>query len=389
MKSLNSSILAIQPSATLAIASLAKQLAAQGRPVCDFAAGEPDFDTPAFIKDAAIAALREGKTKYTPVAGVPKLCEVIAAKLKRDNGLDYKPSQIVVSCGAKHSLALVFQTLLNPGDEVIIPAPYWLSYPEMVRIAGGVPVFVTATPAADFKITPADIEQAATARTVALVINSPCNPTGTMYTPAELRALGETALRLGLTLVSDEINEKMVYDGNEQASLAAFSPALYANTITVNGMSKAYSMTGWRLGYTAAPEPFIKAMNALQSHTASAPNTFAQWGGVAAIDRGDDSIREMVAAFDARRRRIFALMSAIPGVVCPRPTGAFYVFPDISALGLDSVTFARRLLEEHNVAVVPGVAFGADSCVRLSYACTMETIETGLARFRAFCASLA
>jgi aspartate aminotransferase len=388
MKSLNSSILAIQPSATLAIASLAKQLAAQGRPVCDFAAGEPDFDTPAFIKDAAIAALREGKTKYTPVAGVPKLCEVIAAKLKRDNGLDYKPSQIVVSCGAKHSLALVFQTLLNPGDEVIIPAPYWLSYPEMVRIAGGVPVFVTATPAADFKITPADIEQAATARTVALVINSPCNPTGTMYTPAELRALGETALRLGLTLVSDEIYEKMVYDGNEQASLAAFSPALYANTITVNGMSKAYSMTGWRLGYTAAPEPFIKAMNALQSHTASAPNTFAQWGGVAAIDRGDDSIREMVAAFDARRRRIFALMSAIPGVVCPRPTGAFYVFPDISALGLNSVTFARRLLEEHNVAVVPGVAFGADSCVRLSYACTMETIETGLARFRTFCASL-
>jgi aspartate aminotransferase len=388
MKALNSNILAIQPSATLAIAALAKQLAAQGRPVCDFAAGEPDFDTPAFIKDAAITALREGKTKYTPVAGVPKLCEVIAAKLKRDNGLDYKPSQIVVSCGAKHSLALVFQTLLNPGDEVIIPAPYWLSYPEMVRIAGGVPVFITATSAADFKITPADIEQAATARTVALVINSPCNPTGTMYTPAELRALGETALRLGLTLVSDEIYEKMVYDGNEHASLAAFSPALYANTITVNGMSKAYSMTGWRLGYTAAPEPFIKAMNALQSHTASAPNTFAQWGGVAAIDRGDDSIREMVAAFDARRRRIFALMSAIPGVVCPRPTGAFYVFPDISALGLDSLTFSRRLLEEHNVAVVPGVAFGADSCVRLSYACTMETIETGLARFRAFCASL-
>ncbi len=388
MKSLNSNILAIQPSATLAIAALAKQLAAQGRPVCDFAAGEPDFDTPAFIKDAAIAALREGKTKYTPVAGVPKLCEVIAAKLKRDNGLDYKPSQIVVSCGAKHSLALVFQTLLNPGDEVIIPAPYWLSYPEMVRIAGGVPVFITATSAADFKITPADIEQAATARTVALVINSPCNPTGTMYTPAELRALGETALRLGLTLISDEIYEKMVYDGNEQASMAAFSPALYANTITVNGMSKAYSMTGWRLGYTAAPEPFIKAMNALQSHTASAPNTFAQWGGVAAIDRGDDSIREMVAAFDARRRRIFDLMSAIPGVVCPRPTGAFYIFPDISALGLDSVTFARRLLEEHNVAVVPGVAFGADSCVRLSYACTLETIETGLARFRAFCASL-
>jgi len=388
MKTLNSSILAIHPSATLAIAALAKQLVAQGRPVCDFAAGEPDFDTPTCIKEAAITALREGKTKYTPVAGVPKLCEAIAAKLKRDNGLVYKPSQIIVSCGAKHSLALVFQTLLNPGDEVIIPAPYWLSYPEMIRVAGGTPVFVPTTPASDFKVTPAAIEQAATSRAVALVINSPCNPTGTMYTPDELRAIGETAVRLGLTIVSDEIYEKMVYDGNQHASMASFSPELYANTITVNGMSKAYSMTGWRLGYTAAPEPFIKAMGALQSHTASAPNTFAQWGAIAALEQGEDSIREMVVAFDARRRRIYERMDAIPGVICPRPTGAFYVFPDISAFGLDSVTFARRLLEEHNVAVVPGVAFGADGCVRLSYACTMDVIETGLSRFSAFCASL-
>lgn len=388
MKPLNSAILAIQPSATLAIAALSRQLKAQGRPVCDFSAGEPDFDTPAFIKDAAVEALRAGKTKYTPVAGVADLCQAIAAKLKRDNGLDYKPSQIVVSCGAKHSLALVFQTLLTPGDEVLIPSPFWLSYPEMIRVAGGVPRFLRTTPAADFKITPDDIDRAVTPRTAALVVNSPCNPTGTMYTPAELRALGEAALRHGLTIVSDEIYEKMAYEGNVAASMASFSPGLYACTITVNGMSKAYSMTGWRLGYTAGPEPFIKAMNALQSHTASAPNTFAQWGAVVALEKGDAAIAEMVTAFDARRRRIYGLMSAVPGVACPRPTGAFYIFPDIAAFGLDSVTFARRLLEEKNVAVVPGVAFGDDRCVRLSYACSLDNIETGLGRFREFCAGL-
>lgn len=388
MKPLNAAILAIQPSATLSIAALAKQLKAQGRPVCDFSAGEPDFDTPSFIKDAAADALRAGKTKYTPVAGIAELTQAIVAKLKRDNGLDYTPAQIVVSCGAKHSLALVFQTLLNPGDEVLLPTPYWLSYPEMIRVPGGVPCMLQTTAAADFKITPADIDQAVTPRTVALVINSPCNPTGTMYTPAEVRALGEAALRHGLTIISDEIYEKMVYEGQVASSMAAFSPELYANTLTVNGMSKAYAMTGWRLGYTAGPEPFIKAMTALQSHTASAPNTFAQWGGVAALEQGDGAIAEMVAAFDARRRRIYELMAAIPGVTCPKPTGAFYIFPEISAFGLDSVTFARRLLQEQNVAVVPGVAFGDDGCVRLSYACTLENIEMGVARLRDFCAGL-
>lgn len=388
MKPLNTAILAIQPSATLAIAALAKELVAQGRPVCNFSAGEPDFDTPEFIKEAAITALREGKTKYTPVAGVPTLCATISAKLKRDNDLDYKPSQIIVSCGAKHSLALVFQTLLNLGDEVLIPSPYWLSYPEMVRVAGGVPVFMPTAATADFKITTTDIERAATSRSVAIIINSPNNPTGTMYTPAELRALGETAVRLGLTIVSDEIYEKMIYDGQKHVSMAAFSPELYANTITVNGLSKTYAMTGWRLGYTAAPAPFIKAMSALQSHTASAPTTFAQWGALAAIEQGEAAIAEMVAAFDARRSRIYGLVNAIPGITCPKPTGAFYIFPDISSYGLDSVTFARRLLEENNVAVVPGVAFGDDRCVRLSYACTMEMIETGVTRLAEFCAGL-
>ena len=388
---LNHTILAIQPSATLAIASLSKQMKQQGHQVCEFSVGEPDFDTPDFIKDACVEALRKGQTKYTPVNGIPKLCELIAAKLKRENNLDYKPSQIIVSCGAKHSLALIFQTLLNPGDEVLVPSPYWLSYPEMIRVAGGVPVPVRATRENDFKITPVDLKRAATPRTVALVINSPCNPTGTMYTPAELKALGEMALQLGLTLVSDEIYEKLVFEGNQQISMAALSPELYASTITVNGFSKAYAMTGWRLGYAAGPAPVMQAMGALQSHCASAPTTFAQNGAIAALEqaeKGAASIAQMVKAFDERRQRIYALMSAIPGVKCPKPTGAFYVLPDISAFGLDSVTFAKRLLEEQKVAVIPGIAFDADACVRLSYACSLAEIENGMARFKAFCASL-
>jgi aspartate aminotransferase len=388
MKPLNAAILAIQPSATLAIASLARQLASQGHDICNFTIGEPDFDTPDLIKDACTDALRRGQTKYTAINGIPRLCELIAAKLKRDNGLEYAPSQIVVSCGAKHSLALAFQTLLNPGDEVLLPSPFWLSYPEMIRVAGGRPVFVRSRRENDFKIAPADLAAAVTPRTAAVLINSPSNPTGTMYAPAELQALGAKALELGLTIVSDEIYEKMVYDGNRFASLASFGPEFYGSTITVNGFSKAFAMTGWRLGYTAAPPAFIQAMGALQSHCASAPTTFAQWGAIAALERGEASIPAMVQAFDERRRRIFELLRAVPGVCCPKPTGAFYVFPDISAFGLDSVTFARRLLEEQKVAVVPGAAFDADACVRFSYACGLPEIEKGLARFRAFCESL-
>ena len=388
MKPLNTTILAIQPSATLAIASLARQLAAQGEKICNFTVGEPDFDTPELIKDACVDALRKGQTKYTPINGIPKLCEAIAAKLQRDNGLAYKPAQIVVSCGAKHSLALVFQTLLNPGDEVLVPSPFWLSYPEMSRVSGCQPVYLRAKRDQDFKITPADIAKAVTPRTVALLVNSPSNPTGTMYTPSELRALGEEALRYGLAIVADEIYEKLVFEGNRFASMASFSPELYNNTITINGFSKSYAMTGWRLGYTAASEAFVRAMGSLQSHCASAPTTFAQCGAIAALEQGEASITEMVKAFDERRRRIYALMSAIPGVKCPKPTGAFYVFPDISSFGLDSVAFARRLLAEQKVAVVPGAAFDADACIRFSYACSLQEIETGMARFRAFCESL-
>ena len=258
----------------------------------------------------------------------------------------------------------------------------------MVRVAGGVPVFIHTTANEDFKITPLHIERLATSRTKALVINSPSNPTGVMYTPAELRALGETALKHDIAIVSDEIYEKMVYDGNTQVSMASFSKELYDNTITVNGFSKTYSMTGWRLGYTAGPEAFIKAMNALQSHCASAPNTFAQWGAIAALEKGEASAKEMIAAFDARRRRIYELISAIPGIKCVKPTGAFYVFPDISSFGLDSLVFSKRLLEEEHMAVVPGGAFGADGCVRLSYACSMSEIEEGMTRLARFCAKL-
>ena len=390
MKPLNSSILAIEPSATLAIAARAKAMAKEGINVCSFAAGEPDFDTPGFVKDAAIDALSKGQTKYTPVAGLPELNAAIAEKFKRDNGLDYSPSQIVVSCGAKHSLALILQTLCNPGDEVIIPVPYWLSYPDMVRVAGGVPVFIEATWEQDFKITPAQLEAAITDKTVAFILNSPSNPTGMIYNEDELRAFGEICVRHNITIVTDEIYEKMVYGSERHISIASLSPEIFANTITVNGFSKAYAMPGWRLGYAAGPLPFIKAMTALQSHCASAPNTFAQFGSLAALDpiRGDASIRDMCVHFEKRCNRIYELISAIPGIRCPKPQGAFYIFPNIANFGMDSLAFAKKLLDEHHVAVVPGIAFGNDRCVRLSYACGMAEIEEGCKRFTAFCASI-
>lgn len=388
MKPLNSAILGIEPSATLAISSSAKDMVKAGADVCSFAAGEPDFDTPDFIKEAAIKALREGHTKYTPVAGLPELTRAVAAKLKRDNNIDCAANQVVVSCGGKHSLALALQTLLNPGDEVVIPSPFWLSYPEMVRVAGGTPRFIATTWRDNFKITPEQLEATINERTAAFIINSPSNPTGMVYSGDELRALADICVRNNVAIISDEIYEKMVYGDVPHVSVASLSPEIAANTITVNGFSKAYSMTGWRLGYTAGPLPFIKAMTALQSHCASAPNTFAQFGALAAIEQGEPSIRQMTAAFAERNRRICDLFDAIPGIHCPRPTGAFYIFPNISEFGLDSLAFARELLDKHHVAVVPGIAFGNDNCVRLSYACSMDEIEKGLGRIAAFCADL-
>ena len=388
MKDLNRTVAAIAPSATLAISSKAAELKAKGVAVCAFAAGEPDFNPPDCIKRACEQALAQNKTRYVAAAGLPELREAICEKLARENQVHYEPSQVVVANGGKPALAQVFQTLINPGDEVIIPTPFWLSYPEMVKVAGGVPVFVETRVESGFLMSPEQLEAAITPRTVAVVINSPSNPTGMMYSPEQLKALGTVALKHDLWMVSDEIYEKMVYGGVPQVSMASFGPEFYDHTITVNGFSKTFAMTGWRLGYAAAPKPFAKALASLQSHLASAPNTFAQWGAVAALKEAAPDVAKMVAAFTQRRDRIYQLVSAIEGIKCPKPEGAFYVFPNIASFGLDSLTFATRLLEDEHVAVVPGIAFGNDRCVRLSYACSMENIEEGLARFARFCERL-
>lgn len=388
MKQLNETVAAIAPSATLAITSKAAELRAQGVKICAFAAGEPDFDTPECIKHACAEALAANKTRYVAAAGLPELRKALCEKLARENGVTYDPSQVIVANGGKHALSQVFQTLVKPGDEVIIPAPYWLSYPEMVRVAGGTPVFVETRVESGFLMTPAQLEAAITPRTVAVVMCSPSNPTGMMYSPEQLKAIGEVAIRHDLWVVADEIYEKMVYGDVRQVSMASFGPDFYEHTITVNGFSKTFAMTGWRLGYAAAPKAVAKAIASLQSHMASAPNTFAQWGALAALERGAPAVAEMVAAFAKRRDRIYELISAIPGVRCPKPLGAFYVFPNIASFGLGSLEFAQRLLEEKHVAVVPGIAFGNDRCVRLSYACAMENIEEGVRRMAEFCAGL-
>ena len=388
MKQLNPTVAAIPPSATLAISSKAAELKAQGVQVCAFAAGEPDFDTPACIKRACAEALAANKTRYVAAAGLPALREALCEKLATANRVAYEPGQILIANGGKHALSQVFLTMLKPGDEVVIPAPYWLSYPEMVRVAGGTPIFVRTRVEDHFLMTPEELEAAITPRTVAVVICTPSNPTGMMYTPEQLRALGEVAIKHDLWVVSDEIYERMVYGEVAHASMASFGPEFYARTITANGFSKTYAMTGWRLGYAASPKPFAKALAALQSHMASAPNTFAQWGALAALKEAEPDVQTMVAAFAKRRDLIHGLISAIPGVKCPKPQGAFYVFADVSAFGMDSLTFAKRLLEERHVAVVPGVAFGDDNCVRLSYACSEANITEGLRRMADFCATL-
>jgi aspartate aminotransferase len=381
---LNERVAAITPSLTLAVDARAKAMAAAGEKICGFGTGEPDFDTPEHIKEAAIKALRDGKTKYAPADGVMELRVAIADKLAAENHLTYKPEQVLVSNGGKHALFNIFMALCREGDEVIVPAPYWLSYPEMVRVAGGKPVIVSGAEERGFKLTPAEIEAAVSPRTKALILNSPSNPTGLVYSKAELRALAEVAVRHNFYIVSDEVYEKMVYDGVEQASVGSLSPAIFQRTITVNGFSKPFAMTGWRLGYFAGPLPLVNAASALQSHSTSAPNTFAQYGAIAALRGPQDCVARMVAAFDERRRYLHARLAALPGVRCVMPGGAFYSFPNIKASGLTSLVFAERLLEAQKVAVVPGLPFGADDNVRLSYACSMANIEEGLNRIAAF-----
>jgi aspartate aminotransferase len=374
----------IAPSMTLAITAKAKALRAQGLDVCGFGSGEPDFDTPQHIKDAAIAALQRGETKYGSVEGVIQLRQAIARKLAADNQLQYKPSQIQVSGGAKQTLYNIIMALVNPGDEVIIPAPYWLSYPEMVRLAGGVPVILETAETEGFKITPRQLDAAVTARTRLLIIASPSNPTGVMYSPGELAAIAEVVVQRDLLVISDEIYEKLVYGDVPFQSIGSLGADVLARTITVNGFSKAYAMTGWRLGYSAGPQGIMDAANVIQSHSLSNVTTFAQYGALAALEGDQSAVEVMRLAFAKRRQVIYDGLMGIPGITCVHPDGAFYVFPSIEATGLDSLTFSERFLDEEKVAVVPGVAFGSDKHIRFSYATNLETIEKGIARLARF-----
>lgn len=381
----------ISPSPTLAVDAKAKALKAEGKDVCGFGAGEPDFDTPEFIKEACVEALRAGQTKYCPAAGLPALKKALADKYKLDNNLEVDPSQIVVSPGGKYSCYLAILATCSPGDEVVIPAPFWVSYPEMVKLAGATPVIVSAGEEADFKITPEQLRAAITPKTKLVILNSPSNPTGTVYTPAEIEALVEVCLSAGVLIMSDEIYEYLLYDGVTHLSPASLSKEAAESTITVGGFSKTFSMTGWRLGTLVAPKAIAAAVGDLQSQTSSNATTFAQFGALAALKQRDEAkaaVARMLAVFDSRRLKLLNGLNAIKGLNCRRAQGAFYLFPSLSGLGISSTDFAARLLEEELVAVVPGVAFGADECMRLSYATSDEVIDKGLERLARFCQQL-
>lgn len=385
---LSSHAVQLTPSLTLAIDSKAKAMRAEGIDVCGFGAGEPDFDTPEHIKEAAIKALQEGFTKYTPSAGLPELRTAISEKYAKDNNLDYKPNQVIVSNGAKQSCYNAILACCEPGDEVIIPAPYWLSYPDMVKLVGAEPVIVETKASNSYKMTAEEFENAMTPRTKMVIINSPGNPTGSVYTRAELEALVEVALTEDIFILADEIYEKLVYDDASHVSVASLSKEAYDLTITVNGFSKAYAMTGWRLGYLGAPEEIAKVIDSLQSHSTSGPNSFAQKGAVAALKGSQQCVTDMRDEFNVRREYMYERLAAIPNLSTVKPLGAFYMLADISKFGLSSTNFADRLLSKAEVAVVPGVAFGDDKTVRLSYATDLETIKTGLDRIEQFCRTI-
>lgn len=377
----------VTPSLTLAIAAKAKAMKAEGIDVCSFSAGEPDFDTPAHIKAAAAKALESGKTKYGPAAGEPKLREAIAQKLQSDNGLDYKAENVIVTNGGKHSLYNLIVALIDPGDEVIIPAPYWLSYPEMVTLVGGKPVIINTDASTGYKITPEQLKKAITPKTKLFVLNSPSNPTGMVYTPEEIKALAQVVVDADIFVVSDEIYEKILYDGAQHISIGSLGKEIFARTLISNGFAKGYSMTGWRLGYLAGPVEIIKAASTIQGHSTSNVCTFAQYGAIAALESPQDCVEEMRQAFAKRRQIMLDRLNAIPGLSCPKPDGAFYLFPDISKTGLKSLEFCNALLEAHQVAVIPGIAFGADQNIRLSYATDLATIEKGMDRLEKFVCS--
>jgi aspartate aminotransferase len=382
----------ITPSPTLAVDAKAKELKAAGEDVCGFGAGEPDFDTPDFIKEACAKALAEGKTKYAPTPGIPDLRAAIAEKYIRDNGVEgVQPAQVVVSPGGKYSCYLAIMAVVSPGDEVIIPAPYWVSYPEMVKLAGGTPKMIFAGKESSFKISPEQLRAAITPKTRLMIINSPSNPTGTVYTRAELEALTQVALEAGIYIMSDEIYEYLLYEGVKHVSPASFSKEAADSVITVSGFSKTFSMTGWRLGTLMASAPIAKAVTSMQSQTSSNATTFAQYGALAAMqqwERSMEAVRGMLEVFDRRRLILLEGLNAIDGIECARAQGAFYLFPKMDAYGLSAIDFSSKLLEEEKVAVVPGEGFGAPGYMRLSYATSDEVIEKGLERLARFCGKL-
>lgn len=366
-------------SSTLAITAKAKELQSKGVDVVNFAAGEPDFDTPEFIKAAAIKAINSGFTKYTPSIGTPQLREAISRKFQKDNNLVYKPSQIAVSCGAKHSIYDIIQVLTDEGEEVIIPAPFWVSYPEMVKLSGATSRFVETTAQNNFKITPDQLMKNITKHTKVLIINSPSNPTGMVYSKNELAAIAEICVKHNIYVISDEIYEKLVYDVPENPSIASFGKDIYDLTITVNGVSKAYSMTGWRIGYCGASHEIIDYVNKFQDHSTSNPTSISQVAALAALQAPEDSIVAMREEFKARRDLMMSAVDKISEISYIRPQGAFYLFCDVSKLG-DSVSVAKRILEEVNVAIIPGDSFGANNYVRLSFATGRERITEGISR---------
>jgi len=393
MKELSIKNLAIEESMTLAITAKAKQLKESGVNIVSFGAGEPDFNTPKNIRDFAIARIEKGGNGYTEASGLLDLKKAVCQKLYTDNGLSYSPKQIVISSGAKHSLFNALQTICNPGDEVIIPSPYWVSYYELTKMADAVPVLVEAEASNSFKVTVAQLESVITDKTKGLLLNSPNNPTGAVYTEEELREIGAFATKHDLYIISDEIYEKLVY-GEKHISIASLSQDLYERTIVVNGLSKAYAMTGWRIGYTASSVTIANVMANIQSHATSNPNTIAQYAGIEALNGDQSTIEEMRKAFEMRKDYMVNAISEIPNVSCVEPKGAFYVMVNIShykgkmvddSLIKDSLDFAAVLIEKANIAVIPGIAFGVDDYIRLSYATSMENIIEGLSRLKAFC----
>ena len=376
----------VSPSITLAISAKAKAMKAGGIDVCSFSAGEPDFPTPKHICEAAKTALDEGKTRYGAAVGELKLREAIANKLKKDNHLNYQAENIIVTNGGKFSLFNLMQALIESGDEVIIPAPYWLSYPEMVKLAGGTPIIVDTTAENDYKITPQQLEQAITPKTKLLVFNSPSNPTGTVYAPEEVRALAKVIVEQDILVVSDEIYEKILYDDAQHLSIGSIDAEIFARTITSNGFAKSHSMTGWRVGYAAAPLKILQAMAKIQGHSTSNVCTFAQYGAIAALESSQECVQEMLSAFTQRRAYMYQAINDIPQLSCPKPDGAFYLFVDVSKTGKKSLEFCKDLLDTKQVAAIPGVAFGMDNCIRFSYATDMDTIKEGVKRLSEFVA---